>query len=90
VAPLAVWAGLNEPQFELVQLTIQSTPRFAESLVTVALIVAVVLVCKEAGGALVKVMDTDGPAANCCAWKRPTPCPLASTSVSITLELSTT
>jgi hypothetical protein len=28
LAPLAVWVGLNEPQFALPQVTVQSTPAF--------------------------------------------------------------
>ena len=40
VAPLAVCAGLNVPQLDPLQLTVQSTPLFCESLATVALTVA--------------------------------------------------
>ena len=36
VAPLAVCAGLNEPQLDAPQLTVQSRPLFCGSLATVA------------------------------------------------------
>jgi hypothetical protein len=52
--PLAVCAGLKEPQSELPQATVQSKPRFLGSLRTVALIMAGALVAKEAGGAWLK------------------------------------
>ena len=55
-APLAVWAGLKEPQLELPQATVQSTPASDGSLVTVAVNIAVAPACKEAGGAWVKAM----------------------------------
>ena len=58
--PLAVWAGLKEPQLELPQVTVQSTPAADESLLTVAANIAVVPVCKEAGGTWVKVIVIGG------------------------------
>jgi hypothetical protein len=50
-APLAVWAGLNEPHFVLAQLACQSTPMFAESLETAAITIACVKVSIGEGGA---------------------------------------
>jgi hypothetical protein len=56
VKPFAVCVGLNEPQVLLPQVTVQFTPALAGSLATVALTVAVALVCKMVGGACVKVI----------------------------------
>jgi hypothetical protein len=62
VAPLAVWAGLKLPHvFAGVQ--VQSTPPFAASLITVALIVAVPPACTFAGGAAVSEIATAPEAA---------------------------
>lgn len=57
VAPLAVCVGLNEPQLEPLQVTVQSTPAFAASLATAAPIVACVPTCKEVGGDKLKVTE---------------------------------
>lgn len=46
--PLAVWAGLKEPQV-LAGVQLQVTPAFAESLATVAVMATVWLVLKEVG-----------------------------------------
>jgi hypothetical protein len=58
--PLAVWAGLNEPQLVVpgagVQLTAQSTPRFAGSLVTLATSGPEALTCNGGGSC---VMETE-------------------------------
>jgi hypothetical protein len=43
-----------------VHVTDQSTPRFSGSLETVALIIAVALICMDVGGATVKTMETAG------------------------------
>jgi len=61
-APLAVCAGLKEPQLELWQVTVQSTPAFVESLETAALSVAVAPVWREEGGLpdAVKAMEMPG------------------------------
>jgi hypothetical protein len=61
VEPMAVWAGLNEPQIELPQVTVQSAPEFEESLATAALIVAWAPASREAGGGFTKAMDTAAP-----------------------------
>ncbi len=57
VAPLAVCAELSEPQLDPLQLTAQSTPAFAASLATAALIVACAPTCKEVGGDRLKVTE---------------------------------
>jgi hypothetical protein len=60
-APLAVCAGLNEPHAPaLPQVTVQSTPLLAGSLETVALTVALALVCNVVGGAWVKTITMSG------------------------------
>ena len=60
--PLAVWAGLKEPQPGVpgagVQLTVQSTPAFVEALATAALIGAVVPTVMVAGGDCTKETET--------------------------------
>src|SRR5208283_4911263 len=48
--PEAVWAGLNEPHFAALQLTVQSTPWFVESFATVAIICDCPLVANVDGG----------------------------------------
>jgi hypothetical protein len=55
-------ARLKEPQLELWQVTLQSTPAFVESLETAALSVAVAPVCKVEGGLpdAVKAIDIPG------------------------------
>jgi hypothetical protein len=55
--PLAVCMGFKEPQVELPQATVQSTPLFPLSFVTVVLIVAWALVCSEDGGGCVNVIE---------------------------------
>jgi hypothetical protein len=60
VAPLAVCVGLKEPQLPPLHDTVQSTPRFCESLATVALIMACAPTCMEGGGAIVKPMEITG------------------------------
>ena len=63
--PLAVCAGLNEPQLEIEQVTVQSTPPLEESFVTVTLTCAVALVLKLLGGACVKAtLMPGGPMVN--------------------------
>jgi len=57
VAALAVCAGLKEPQ-DPTGAQVQSTPACAVSFATVAAIVAVALVTRVAGGALVREMET--------------------------------
>jgi hypothetical protein len=51
--------GVNDPQ-EALGVQLQVTPLFAESLETVAATLAVVLVCMEAGGAVVIATETAG------------------------------
>jgi hypothetical protein len=58
-APLAVCAGLNDPQV-LAGTHVQSTPAFDESLVTAAMTWAVVLTSSDAGGAVLKAMAIAG------------------------------
>lgn len=75
-APLSVWTGEKDPQAPgLPQVTVQSTPRFPESLVTVAINLAVWLctivllgtpwlILMETGAVIVTVVvavTTDGP-----------------------------
>jgi len=47
---LAVWAGANDPQAELPQVTVQSTPAFDESFVTRAVSGLFVPSCIDDGG----------------------------------------
>jgi hypothetical protein len=54
--------GLTEPQLELWQVTVQSTPRFDGSFATVATNDAAPPVCREDGGGWVRVMAMGGPA----------------------------
>ena len=56
-APLAVWTGLNEPQATLPQVTVQSAPLPAGSFEMEAVILAVLLITKLDGGAIVN--DTE-------------------------------
>jgi len=58
-APLAVWAGLNDPQ-DAEGVHVQSTPALAESLATVAATLAVAPGFMLAGGAVPNVMDIAG------------------------------
>ena len=59
--PLGVCVGLNDPQVALPQVTVQSTPpALAESLVTVAVMAAVVPACTDVGGVEVKEMEIAG------------------------------
>jgi hypothetical protein len=55
--PLAVCLGFKEPQLELPQVTLQSTPLFPLSFVTVVLSIARALVCNEDGSAWVKAIE---------------------------------
>jgi len=57
LAPLAVCAGLKEPQVP-VGVHVQSTPALLESPVTVALIVVVALTANEAGGGVLRATPT--------------------------------
>jgi hypothetical protein len=61
-APEAVWVGLNEPHFAVLQLTVQSTPRFALSFATVAMTCACAPVGIVEGGTWVRdtVMELGG------------------------------
>ena len=54
--PEAVCAGLNDPH-EALGAQLQVTPLFAESLDTVAVMLAVALVCIEEGGAVVMATE---------------------------------
>ena len=54
--PEAVCAGLNDPH-EALGAQLQVTPLFAESLDTVAVMLAVALVCVEEGGAVVMATE---------------------------------
>ena len=57
-APLAVAAGETVPHGDAEHDTVQVTPLFAESLVTVATSVACVPFCSEVGGGCVSAMVT--------------------------------
>jgi hypothetical protein len=59
-APLAVWAGENEPQFALPQVTVQLTPAFCLSPVTVALSEVVNPTSREAGGVVIRETPIGG------------------------------
>jgi hypothetical protein len=59
-APLAVWAGLREPQLEPWQLAAQSTPAFVGSLVTIAVRARVAPGAKEEGGDCARVIEIGG------------------------------
>jgi hypothetical protein len=59
-APLAVCAGLNEPQLALPQVTVQATPLLAVSFVTVAITGALAPVSRVAGGACVSMIVIAG------------------------------
>jgi hypothetical protein len=61
-APLAVVAGLKLPHCELPQLTLQVTPAFAESPVTVAMTLAVAAVVIDEGGGVVSATEMEGVA----------------------------
>jgi hypothetical protein len=56
MAPVAVWTGLKEPQDPL-GAQLHATPWFAESLDTLAAIVAAWLVCMDAGGMVVSATE---------------------------------
>jgi hypothetical protein len=58
--PLTVWVGLKEPQLELPQVDVQSTPAPDGSLDTVALTVVVLPSCSVAGGGPVSWMVIGG------------------------------
>jgi hypothetical protein len=57
-----VWVALNDPQPELPQVTLQSTPLLPESFATVAVIMAVALVVRVLGGVGVNVTEMGGAA----------------------------
>jgi hypothetical protein len=67
-ALLAVWAGLNVPQGEFAQLTVQSTPAAATSLVTVAVKFTGVPAVAEVSGAGVKAMEIAGTTVTTADW----------------------
>jgi hypothetical protein len=58
--PLGVWAGANDPQAALLQLTDQSTPASDESFATVAVIEAVRPACSDFGGAALNETEITG------------------------------
>jgi len=55
-----VWAGANDPQAELPQVTDQSTPAFDESFVTTAVSGLFVPTCIDDGGAELKATEIAG------------------------------
>jgi hypothetical protein len=59
-APLAVVVGLKLPHDELPQVTLQATPAFAESPVTVAMMLAVAPVASDEGGGVVSETEIAG------------------------------
>lgn len=78
---------MNEPQFALAQLTVQSTPRLPLSLVTVALIVVCPPAPREDGGVGVNTMEMGKAPVSCCNCSRPLPSLLLSTSINSAVEL---
>jgi hypothetical protein len=77
LAPLAVDAGLKEPQAE-VGVQLQFTPPATVSLVTVAETLAVALAASEAGGGEVRVTKMAGGPSCCVAPPQPEKTTMAS------------
>jgi hypothetical protein len=85
--PLAVWAGLNDPQAPaLPQVTDQSTPLFDESLATDAVIEAVVLISRDDGGAALKETAITGGGGGFEVELAPPPHPTKAKSVNVPIR----